>query len=47
METGQAAGIAAALCLRAKNAAVQNVDTAKLVAIVNEMGTCVEHNLDS
>lgn len=45
METGQAAGIAAALCLKAGECAVHEVDSAKLVAIVNEMGTCVEHEL--
>lgn len=45
METGQAAGIASALCLNANNTAVQNVDVSELIAIVREMGSCVEHKL--
>jgi hypothetical protein len=41
METGQAAGFAAALCLHAGKQAVQDVDVAQLVAQVREAGSFV------
>ena len=41
METGQAAGFAAALCLHAGNQAVQDVDVAQLVAQVREAGSFI------
>ena len=41
METGQAAGFAAAMCVHGGNTAVQDVDTAQLVAQVREAGSFV------
>ena len=41
METGQAAGIAAALCLQSGNCRVQDVDVPKLVSLVRESGSFV------
>lgn len=46
METGQAAGIAASLCLGYGNLAVQKVDTEKLVRLCKEAGSLCEEEIE-